>query len=149
MSSDSPYTEVDIAIDYAEEAKLSRAQLRSLESFLRARGVTVARSSVHLNCWIGGFDKLWMVRRFIRTHWRRPLSAADRRFVYLGDSLNDAPMFGAFPLSVAVANVADVWSELEHKPAFITSEREGRGFEELAAAIIAQRKKPTRRLRAG
>ena len=45
LSSDSPYTEVNIAIDYAEEAKLGPVQLRSLESFLRSRGITMARSS--------------------------------------------------------------------------------------------------------
>jgi hypothetical protein len=57
-------------------------------------------------------------------------------------------MFGAFPLAVGVANVADVSSELEHWPAFITAGREGRGFEELVAAIIAQRTRAPRRLRA-
>ncbi len=148
LATDSPYTEVNIAIDYAEEAKLGQTEVRVLESFLRRRGVTVARSSVHLNCWMGAFDKLWMVRRFIRSHWRRPLRPADRRFVYAGDSLNDAPMFGAFPLSVGVANVADVWSELKQRPAFITAGREGRGFEELVTAIIAQRTRAPRRLRA-
>ena len=148
LSTDSLYTEVNIAIDYAEEARLGPAEVRALELFLRRRGVTVARSSVHLNCWLGPFDKLWMVRRFIRAHWRRPLTAADRRFVYAGDSLNDAPMFGAFPLAVGVANVADVWSELKQRPPFITAGREGRGFEELVAAIIAQRTRAPRRLRA-
>jgi len=148
LSTDSLYTEVNIAIDYAEEARLGPAEVRALELFLRRRGITVARSSVHLNCWFGAFDKLWMVRRFIRYCWRRPLGSADRRFVYAGDSLNDAPMFGAFPLAVGVANVADVWSELKQRPPFITAGREGRGFEELVAAIIAQRTPAPRRLRA-
>jgi hydroxymethylpyrimidine pyrophosphatase-like HAD family hydrolase len=56
--------------------------------------------------------------------------------VYVGDSLNDAPMFAAFPLSVGVANVRDVEDVIETKPKFITAAREGRGFEELARAIL-------------
>jgi HAD superfamily hydrolase (TIGR01484 family) len=148
LSTDSPYTEVDIAIDYNEEAKLGPAETRALERFLRRRGVTVARSSVHLNCWIGAFDKLSMAKRFIRDRWGWTLREDDPRVVYAGDSLNDAPMFGAFSLSVGVANVADVLSELEQRPSFITAGREGRGFEELAAALIAQRKSGTRPLRA-
>ncbi len=148
LSTDSPYTEVDIAIDYNEEAELDPTQIRALEKFLRGRGVTVARSSVHLNCWIGAFDKLWMVKRFIRLQWGSTLRKEDPRFVYAGDSLNDAPIFGAFSLSVGVANVTDVLSELEQRPSFITAGREGRGFEELAAALIAQRKSGRRRLRA-
>jgi HAD superfamily hydrolase (TIGR01484 family) len=148
LSTDSPYTEVNIAIDYNEEAKLGPTALRALESFLKRRRVTVARSSVHLNCWIGEFDKLTMVRRFIRECWGLRLAKPDPRFVYAGDSLNDAPMFGAFSLSVGVANVTDVLSELDHRPSFITRGREGRGFEQLAAAIIAQRRMGSRPLRA-
>ncbi len=148
LSTDSPYTEVNIAIDYNEEAKLSPTALRALETFLKRRGVTIARSSVHLNCWIGAFDKLSMVRRFIRESWGLRLAKPDRRFVYAGDSLNDAPMFGAFSLAVGVANVADVWSELDQRPSFVTRGREGRGFEQLAAAIIAQRKLGGQPLRA-
>jgi HAD superfamily hydrolase (TIGR01484 family) len=148
LSTDSPYSEVDIAIDYNEEAKLGPTAVRALESFLKRRGVTIARSSVHINCWIGAFDKLWMVRRFIRLQWGLRLAKEDPRFVYAGDSLNDAPIFGAFSLAVGVANVLDVWSQLEQRPAFITAGREGRGFEELAAAIIAQRKVGSRPIRA-
>jgi len=140
LSTDSPYTEVNIAIDYNEEAKLGPTAVRALESFLRGRGVTIARSSVHLNCWIGRFNKLSMARRLLRAQWGLRLGRGDPRFVYAGDSLNDAPMFGAFSISVGVANVCDVFSELDQRPSFITAGREGRGFEELAAAIIAQRK---------
>lgn len=148
LSTDSPYTEVNIAIDYNEEAKLGPSELRALESFLQRRGVTVARSSVHLNCWLGAFDKLSMVRRFIRESWGLRLAKPDPRFVYAGDSLNDAPMFGAFSLAVGVANVADVWSELDQRPSFVTRGREGRGFEQLSAAILAQRKMGSQALRA-
>lgn len=138
LSSDSAHTEVDIAIDHNEQAKLGTAAVREIEAWLTRRGLAYARSSVHLNCWIGSFDKLSMVRRFLQAEWNNRLRAVDPRFVYVGDSLNDAPMFGAFSLGVGVANVRDVMEEIEHPPAYITLAREGRGFEELAAAILRQ-----------
>ena len=133
LSSDSAYTEVDLAIDYAEDAALGEDAAIALEQFLRRRGVNAVRSSVHVNCWLGDFDKASMVTRFLKTEWRTKESA---RFVYVGDSLNDAPMFRAFELSVGVANVRDVADVIETKPRFVTKAREGRGFEELASSIL-------------
>lgn len=132
LSSDSAYTEVDLAIDYAEDAALGEQAAIALEEFLRARGVNAVRSSVHVNCWLGDFDKASTVRRFLKAEWKKPTG----RFVYVGDSLNDAPMFAAFPLSVGVANVRDVLDVIETKPRYVTKAPEGRGFEELAAAIL-------------
>lgn len=133
LSSDSAYTEVDLAIDYAEDAALGEAAALKLEKFLHARGVNAVRSSVHVNCWLGDFDKASMVRRFLKAEWK---ARVDDRYVYCGDSLNDAPMFAAFPLSVGVANVADVLDVIETKPRYVTQAREGHGFEELAEAIL-------------
>ena len=77
-----------------------------------------------------------MVEKFIRTEWGQTLRASDPRYVYLGDSYNDEPMFRAFSLSVGVANVHDVVDRLGHLPKFVTRAREGRGFRELADAIV-------------
>ena len=74
MSTDSRYTEVDLAIDVNEEVRLPPEAAQRLEAFLAARGVNAVRSSVHLNAWIGPFDKAWMVRRFLRTVFRERLA---------------------------------------------------------------------------
>ncbi|HSP78536.1 MAG TPA: HAD-IIB family hydrolase [Myxococcaceae bacterium] len=139
LSMDSAYTEVDLAVDYNEEARLGEEGADALESLLRARGVTAVRSSVHVNCWLGRFDKRSAVRRFLKLAWGLRLEPGDPRFVYVGDSFNDAPMFGEFALSVGVGNVRRVLDRLETPPAFITRAEEGRGFEELTRAILAQR----------
>jgi HAD superfamily hydrolase (TIGR01484 family) len=139
LSSDSAYTEVDLAIDYNEEARLGDAAASRIEALLHARGVTAVRSSVHVNCWLGRFDKLTMARRFARVAWSEPLAPEAGRSVYAGDSFNDAPMFQAFALSVGVANVRGVLDRIDAPPAFITRAAEGCGFEELARAILAQR----------
>jgi HAD superfamily hydrolase (TIGR01484 family) len=141
MSTDSPYTEVDLAIDFNEEVRLGEAAATRVEAFLHARGVQAVRSSVHVNAWIGRFDKAWMVRRFLRLVWQTRLEPDDRRWVYAGDSLNDAPLFAAFPLSVGVANVRSVLPALAARPRFITRAPEGEGFEELARAVLRQRRR--------
>lgn len=144
FSVDTAYTEVDVAIDYNEQARLGSEAADKLEAFLRARGVTAVRSSVHVNCWIGHFNKLSMVERFLKREWRVRLKPNDPRFVYVGDSFNDAPMFEAFGLSVGVANVRDVLNRIEHAPAYITREREGRGFRELVRELLSQRPRKSR-----
>lgn len=145
LSGDSLYTEVDLAIDYAEDVDLGQGAADRLERFLRARGVTAVRSSVHVNCWLGRFDKRTMAEKFLRTEWGTRLSPGDRRFVYVGDSFNDQPLFKAFPLSVGVANVLDVLDRLDDRPAFVTRSREGKGFGEVADAIVRARRKPRRK----
>ena len=139
LSSDSAYTEVDIAIDHAEEAHLAPRDVDRLEGLLRARKVTAVRSSVHINCWVGEFDKLSSVRMFVEREWKLTVEPSDPRFVYVGDSFNDAPMFKGFALSIGVSNVRDVLERISHPPAYIASAPEGRGFQELVTAILEQK----------
>lgn len=140
LSMDSAATEVDIAIDYAEEASLGPAGADALEQRLRPRGITAVRSSVHVNCWVGRFDKRSMVEKFIRTELGETLRASDPRYLYVGDSYNDEPMFRAFSLSVGVANILDVVDRLEHLPKFVTRAREGKGFREVADSVVRSRR---------
>jgi HAD superfamily hydrolase (TIGR01484 family) len=140
LSMDSAYTEVDLAVDYNEEARLGEAGADRLERLLRARGVTAVRSSVHINCWLGRFDKRSAVRRFLQLAWGVKHEPQARRFVYVGDSFNDAPMFGEFALSVGVANVRRVLERIDTPPAFITRAEGGRGFEELSRALLTARR---------
>jgi HAD superfamily hydrolase (TIGR01484 family) len=139
LSSDSVYTEVNLAIDWNEEVKLPEAAARRIEQLLRARGYSAVRSSVHVNFWPGRYDKLSACRRVARELFGsrgRDLS----RFVYAGDALNDEPMFAGFPRSCGVANVRAVWDELGAKPAFVTRGAEGAGFEEIVRAVLRGRR---------
>ena len=139
LSSDSTFTEVNLAVDWNEDVRLPETAARRIEALLRARGFAAVRSSVHVNFWPRGFDKLWACRRIVRD-----VLGGDPRelapYLYVGDALNDEPMFRGFPRSVGVANIRAVWDELEHKPAYVTRAAEGRGFEELVTALLAARK---------
>jgi HAD superfamily hydrolase (TIGR01484 family) len=139
LSMDSAYTEVDLAIDYNESVHLGQKAAGALEAILTAKGIQAVRSSVHVNCWIGSFDKLTTVKKWISREYSVGLLKEDLRFVYAGDSFNDAPMFAAFALSVGVANVLDVLEQMDAAPKYITRQREGAGFEELTDAILRAR----------
>ncbi len=123
------------ALDWNEDVHLPEAQARRIEELLRARGFNAVRSSVHVNFWPGRFDKLTACKRVVKEALRgRPDDLAP--YIYVGDALNDEPMFRGFPRSVGVANVRDVWDELGAKPARVTRRREGAGFEEVARAVL-------------
>lgn len=139
LSTDSAYTEVDLAIDHAEDVRLAPGTADKLEAYLHKRKVNAVRSSVHVNAWVGDFDKRSMVKRFLRDEWKTALRARDARFVFVGDSFNDEPMFEAFSLSVGVANVRTVLARLDFPPKFITTRSEGHGFVELANTILRAR----------
>jgi hydroxymethylpyrimidine pyrophosphatase-like HAD family hydrolase len=65
---------------------------------------------------------------------------AKHHVAYCGDSPNDAPMFGYFPLGVGVANVRPLAHLMEHLPAYVTLRDGGQGFAEFADMLLAARK---------
>jgi HAD superfamily hydrolase (TIGR01484 family) len=135
LSSDSKYREVDLAIDWNEEVQLSRDDAELCVSMLQKAGFTAVRSSVHVNFGPPHFDKLSACTHVVR----RVLGGGDdlAPYVYVGDALNDAPMFKGFPTSVGVSNVRVWWDELAHKPAYITERPEGAGLRELVEHVLA------------
>jgi hypothetical protein len=56
--------------------------------------------------------------------------------VFVGDSENDAPMFGFFDKSVGVANVRRFEGRLASPPKYVTREASGAGFVELARHLL-------------
>jgi HAD superfamily hydrolase (TIGR01484 family) len=134
LSSDSKYREVDLAIDWNEEASLSADDAELVVRLLRKAGFTAVRSSVHVNFGPPHFDKLSACTSVIRqVLGGDPTDLSP--YVYVGDALNDAPMFAGFPSSVGVANIRQWWDELTHKPAYVTERPEGAGLRELIAHL--------------
>lgn len=136
LSVDSRYTEVDLAIDWNEDVKLTPEEADRIEAAARARGASAVRSNVHVNVWLGGFDKATACERLIAEHTKAKLPRDLDRFAFVGDAPNDAPLFSAFPLSFGVADVKRHRKSMAALPAFVTHSRGGLGFRELAAAIL-------------
>lgn len=140
LATDAFSAEVDLPIDYNEDKHLGLAAAAAIEAHFRRGGAHAVRSSVHVNVWLGGFDKRKTAERFLVHELKMSRAAVLRECVFVGDSLNDAPMFGGFALSVGVRNVLDVWPQLEHTPRYVTRKSEGHGFRELADAIVEARR---------
>lgn len=136
LSSDSKYREVDLAIDWNEEVSLSRDDAELVVHMLRKAGFTAVRSSVHVNFGPPHFDKLSACMTVVRQVLGGDANDLSP-YVFVGDALNDAPMFGGFPTSVGVANIKAWWDELTFKPAFLTERPEGAGLRELIAHLTS------------
>ncbi len=134
LSADSKYRELDLAIDWNEDQRLDVHTADEIVSLLHQQGLNASRSSVHVNFGPPGVDKFSASQAVIAELF--PGQSIDE-MVFVGDSLNDAPMFGGFAKSVAVANVASRWSELPHKPKYITDAHEGAGFAELVRHLLS------------
>ena len=139
LATDSPGRVTDIAIDHSEFNHLDDAAIAQVVALLREDGLTATVSSIHVNGWFGTHTKLsaahWMLQRL----FGRDLAPELHRWVYVGDSTNDQAMFGAFPLSVGVANLMRFAPQLHTWPAFITQGERGAGFAEVARAVLAAR----------
>jgi len=142
LATDSAGRETDIAIDHSEFAHLSDADIARVVALMQADGLHATVSSIHINGWIGDHDKLTGARWIVRQRLGRELDAELDRWVYVGDSTNDARMFGHFTHSVGVANVARFWHALSHHPRFVAPRERGAGFADVADAVLSAR--PTR-----
>jgi len=138
LASDQRYRETDVAIDYCEDvAPLPQAEVDRIAALLRARGLTAKQSSIHVNGWFGDYDKLTMTRVLLSEAFGASLDGERARCIFVGDSPNDAPMFGFFPNSVGVANVRAFLERLTSPPAYVTQGESGDGFAELADFLLA------------
>ena len=106
---------------------------------MRSAGLTAKISSIHVNGWFGDYDKLSTTRLLARERFGLALERDQASFVFVGDSPNDALMFGFFERSVGVANVRRFTGQLVAEPRFITRSASGAGFAELATHLLAGR----------
>ena len=134
LASDEHYRETDFAIDYAEEVPaLPFEAAEWIAELMRREGLRTAISSIHVHGWFGNYDKLITSRDLLARHLRMDdVQSA----LYIGDSPNDAPMFGFFPKSVGVANVRRYAGRMPAEPKYVTHASYGAGFAELVSHIL-------------
>jgi HAD superfamily hydrolase (TIGR01484 family) len=140
-ASDQAYREIDVAIDFCEDVPaLPLATAQAIANTFHAEGAVAKVSSIHVNAWFGSHDKLSMSLRMLSDCFGWDGRTAKEAVAYCGDSPNDAPMFGYFPMSVGVANVGPLVHLMEHIPAFVTAQEGGEGFAEFAALLLASQR---------
>jgi HAD superfamily hydrolase (TIGR01484 family) len=139
LARDSAGRVTDIAVDHAEFARLDAAQIARVVAIMASEGMTATVSSIHVNGWYGAHTKLSGAAAAVRRVLGRSLDDERAVWLYVGDSSNDELMFASFPLSVGVANIGDFADRLQRWPRYVTSLDRGRGFVEVAEAVLAAR----------
>jgi HAD superfamily hydrolase (TIGR01484 family) len=138
VASDQPYREADLAIDFREDVPpLPRSEVLRIARIFERFGATAKISSIHVNGWFGGYDKLSTSRLLLGDCFGIDIDRDRGRIAFAGDSPNDSPMFAFFPNSVGVANVLDFGEDMPAKPAYVAGGRGADGFAELADLLIA------------
>jgi HAD superfamily hydrolase (TIGR01484 family) len=139
LASDQLYREADLAIDFCEDvAPLPRAAVDRIVALMEAEGMTAKVSSIHVNGWFGAYDKLGMTRTLLAEAFATDLDAERERWIFAGDSPNDAPLFAYFPHSVGVANVRAFADRIATLPCYVTIGEGGAGFAELARSLLSE-----------
>lgn len=135
LSRDQRFRLADIAIEIAGH---SRHDIDALADRIRAIGGSTAISSIHINTWVGSYNKQTMSERLLQ---RFDVSPGDisTSTAFVGDSRNDAPMFGYFMNAFGVANIIPVLDDLATKPRWISRRPAGLGFADIAEAVLAAR----------
>ncbi len=139
VSSDQSYRETDLAIDYCEDVPaLPLEAAERIAALMREAGLTARISSIHVNGWFGEYDKLATTLQLFSERFGQDLRRENGSVAFVGDSPNDAPMFGFFRHSVGVANVRRYDRLLSQPPKFVTEAACGAGFAELASHLLAR-----------
>ena len=129
----------DLAFDVGESVSLPRAEIDALVALIERLGARTSVSTVHAHAIPGSWDKAEGVARALSEVLGLDLSSEIERWVFVGDSGNDAAAFERFPKSVGVANVREHLDRLPVHPRYITDGDRGRGFAELAAYLLDAR----------
>jgi HAD superfamily hydrolase (TIGR01484 family) len=139
LAADQAFRVSDIAIDYREDVPpLSPQRLEDICAILRDERVQFRVSSIHVNFWLGSFDKMSGVRRYLAEE-NRSFDDVAPDALFIGDSPNDEPLFAAFPHSVAVGNLRRFLDRLTCLPEYMSERESAEGFQEAAAVILSKR----------
>ena len=132
LASDQQFRLWDLAIDIAEESKVSMETSLKIVKYCRDKGARAEMSNIHVNIWFGDYNKENMSLRVLEDFGLKKESA-----VYVGDSPNDSPMFRYFDLSVGVNSVMKYRDIMQHHPIYVTQNDGSKGFVELVEYIIS------------
>jgi HAD superfamily hydrolase (TIGR01484 family) len=140
LAADQPFRISDVAVDYCEDVpRLGAEKVDEICRILEDEGVHFKVSSIHVNFWIGDFDKLSGVRSFAERQEGISFTALAAAALFIGDSPNDEPLFGGFAHSIAVGNIRGFLGRLRQLPEFITEKDSAEGFTEAVRTILAKR----------
>ncbi|UJR81114.1 HAD family hydrolase [Sandaracinus amylolyticus] len=136
---DQPLRRCDLAFDVGETVSLSRDRVARLVEIIEACGARAVVSTVHAHAMPGAWDKACGTVRAVTDVLGIDEARLRERFLFVGDSGNDAAAFGFFAHTAGVANVRDHLHALPVAPRFVAREARGRGFAEIVDVLLARR----------
>jgi len=131
----------DVAINLSQdreplpEAICEQLLTKAKQLVVDGQQVNAALSSIHLNVWVGNHSKRLTAEKYLLENGAIQ-SVLENEVVYIGDSQNDESMFAWLPLTFGVKNILPVLPKLAAKPAYLTTQKGGYGFVELAEFIL-------------
>src|SRR6185369_4143151 len=128
----------DRTFDIGEYRQVGARRVQEASAFLREQGARVFVSSVHLHATFDYADKASGAVRLLSSDSGLDATAVRHAYAYLGDSENDASCFGAFAVSIGVANLS---GHSTLRPRYVTSLPMGQGVAEAAGVILSLRRK--------
>lgn len=131
----------DYAIDHAEYIfpPLSEEEIESIVSVFAKEGCVAKPSSIHINAWMGTFDKRQAALAFLSQREVYDDNCDRGKVLFVGDALNDEVMFEYFPNACAVANIDKWLPRLKYAPAWVSTQRFGAGFAEIGQTVLSLR----------
>lgn len=129
----------DLAFDVGETAQLSDAEIARLVGIIEGAGARSTVSSVHAHAVPGEWDKALGVMAAALEGLGADLDTDRERWLFIGDSGNDAAAFAHFPISVGVRNVERHLARIPTPPRYVTRFDRGRGFREMADLVLSSR----------
>lgn len=139
LAADSELRRFDLAFDIGEHAHVEAAEVAALVACIEACGAQALVSSVHVHASASVHDKGAGALAAIEDALGAEL-ADPRRWLFVGDSGNDATAFGRFPLSAGPSNVASHLPRLPTPPRFVATLDRGRGFAEIVRHVLEARR---------
>jgi hypothetical protein len=140
IAADQPFRVSDYAIDFREDVpSLSDERVSEICRILAEEKVRFKVSSIHVNFWLGDFDKLSRLKIFIEEEAGMSFEALQDTIVFIGDSLNDEPLFQGIATTIGVGNLKKFLSRLSHLPGYMTEGESAEGFREASNVILAKR----------
>lgn len=129
----------DLAIDFCEDVPaLPQMEIQKIVDIFHKHGAQAKVSSIHVNGWFGEYDKLTMVLKYLEKEWTITPEQARQVAGFSGDSPNDEPMFAYFPNSFGVANINKFIGSLNSPPQYVSQQKGGLGFVEIAQQILSK-----------
>jgi HAD superfamily hydrolase (TIGR01484 family) len=140
IAADQAFRVSDYAIDFREDvAPLGAGDIDAICRILEEEGVRYKVSSIHVNFWLGDFDKLSCLRGFVEEKSGSSFENQLDSMAFIGDSPNDEPLFAGIPLSIAVGNLREHLERISHLPRYITTAECAAGFSEAVSVILDKR----------